>query len=183
LLIHLSWVNEEDNSGGLISLSKCKIKLNNDLEIRPTNLVKGKGLAKLMAQSNCEVLRVNFFDLCSKNVSQVEEMQVHLDFISSSWYKDIIYVLQNLQTPPELSKTKARSIRLKDAKFCIINKYLYLKDPGGMLLNCLLEEEAKKKMKEFHNEDCGGHLYWKTTTHQILRACFYWITLFADAYK
>ena len=28
MFIHLSWVNEEDNSGGLISLSKCKIKLN-----------------------------------------------------------------------------------------------------------------------------------------------------------
>jgi hypothetical protein len=28
LFIHLSWVNEEDNSGGLISLSKCKTKLN-----------------------------------------------------------------------------------------------------------------------------------------------------------
>lgn len=35
------------------------------LEIRPTKLVKGQGLAKLMAQSNCEVLGVNFFALCS----------------------------------------------------------------------------------------------------------------------
>ena len=31
LFIHLSWVNKEDNSGGLISLSKCKTKLNNPL--------------------------------------------------------------------------------------------------------------------------------------------------------
>ena len=35
-----------------------------DIEIKPTKLVKGQGLAKLMAQSNCEVLGVNFFDLC-----------------------------------------------------------------------------------------------------------------------
>lgn len=154
-----------------------------DLEIKPTKLVKGQGLAKLMAQSNCEVLGVNFFALCSENVAQVEERQVHPDFIASSWYKDIIYVLKKLQAPPELSKTKARSVKLKAAKLCIIDEYLYWKDPGGVLLNCLLGEEAKEKMKEFHKGDCGGHLYWKTTTHKILRAGFYWATLFLDTYK
>ena len=143
-----------------------------DIEIRPTKLVKGQGLAKLMAQSNCEVLGVNLFDLCSENVAQVEERQVHPYLIASSWYKDIIYVLQNLQAPPEVSKAKARSIRLKAAKFCIINSHLYWKDPSSIFLNCLLEEEAKKKIKEFHSEDCGGHLYWKETTHKILRVGF-----------
>ena len=116
-----------------------------DLEIKPTKLVKGQGLAKLMAQSNCEVLGVNFFELCSKTIVQLEERKGHPDFIASSWYKDIIYVLQKLQDPHELSKTKARSVRLKAAKFCIINNYLYWKDPNGILLNCLLEEEAKKE--------------------------------------
>ena len=33
-----------------------------DIEIRPTKLVKGQGLAMLMAQSNCEALGVNFFE-------------------------------------------------------------------------------------------------------------------------
>ena len=36
-----------------------------DIEIKPTKLVKGKGLAKLMAQSNCEVLGVNLFESCT----------------------------------------------------------------------------------------------------------------------
>ena len=71
-----------------------------------------------------------------------------------------------------LNHLKGRSVRLKAAKFCIINKYLYWKDPHGILLNFLLEEEYKKKIKEFHNGDCGGHLYWKTTTHKILRVGF-----------
>ena len=79
--------------------------------------------------------------------------------------------------------TRTRSVRLKAAKFCIINSYLYWKDPGNNLLNCLLEEEAKKKIKEFHSEDCGCHLYQKITTHKILRAGFYSLTLFADTYK
>ena len=36
-----------------------------DIVIRPTKLVKGQGLAKLMAHSNCEALGVNFFDPCT----------------------------------------------------------------------------------------------------------------------
>eukprot|EP00253_Pinus_taeda_P029712 PITA_29712 len=35
-------------------------------------------------------------------------------------------------------------------------------------------------MKEFHAGDCGGHLYWKSTTGKILRAGYYWPSLFAD---
>jgi len=34
------------------------------IEIKPTKLVKGQGLAKLMAHSNCEALGVNFFEPC-----------------------------------------------------------------------------------------------------------------------
>ena len=76
-----------------------------------------------------------------------------------------------------------RSVKLKAAKFCILNKFLYWKDPGGILLNCLLEGEAKHKIKEFHSGDYGGHLYWKTTTHKILRAGFYWPIVFVETYK
>jgi hypothetical protein len=36
------------------------VLLEYDLEIKPTNLIKGKGLAKLMAQTNCELLGINF---------------------------------------------------------------------------------------------------------------------------
>jgi hypothetical protein len=36
-----------------------------DLEIKPTKLVKGQGLAKLLAESNCKDLGVNFINTCS----------------------------------------------------------------------------------------------------------------------
>ena len=154
-----------------------------DLDIRPTKLVKGKGLEKLMVQSNCEVLGMIFLALCSENIAQVEEKQVHPDFIVSSSYKDIIYILQKLQAPLGMSKTQEIFVKLNAAKYCIIDEYLYWKDPGGVLLNFLLEEEAKEKMQEFHKGDCCGHLYWKGTAHKILRAGFYWPAFFSDTYK
>ena len=64
-----------------------------DIEIRPTKLVKGQGIGKLMAQSNHEALGINFFEPCTYIITQVEEGQVHPNFCASSWYKDIVYVL------------------------------------------------------------------------------------------
>jgi hypothetical protein len=37
-----------------------------DLEIKPTKLVKGQGLAKLLVESNCKDLGVNFIKLAQK---------------------------------------------------------------------------------------------------------------------
>ena len=94
------------------------------------------------------------------------------DFVASPWYSDIVYVLRNLQAPEGLSKSRARSIKLKAAEFCILNQYLYWKDPGGVLLNFFLENESHQMVKEFHKGDCGGHHSWKVTTKKILRAGF-----------
>jgi len=38
-----------------------------DLEINPTKLVKGQGLAKLLAESNCKALGVIFINACLGN--------------------------------------------------------------------------------------------------------------------
>ena len=104
-------------------------------------------------------------------------------FTTSPWYSDIVHVLENLQAPAGLVKTRARSVKLKAAKFCILNQYLYWKDHGGVLLNCLLENESHHTVKEFHKGYCGGNHSWKVTTNKILRVRFYWPSLFSDVYK
>jgi hypothetical protein len=71
-----------------------------------------------------------------------------------------------LQYPPGLRKTKAMFLKLKVAKFCILDNSLYWKDPGGILLNCFLEEDMKHAIKDFHKGDCGGHHYRETTTQK-----------------
>ena len=70
-----------------------------------------------------------------------------IDFATSPWYFDIVHLLQNLQAHAGLSKIRARSVKLKAAKFCILNQYLYWKDPRGVLLNCILENEAQHRVK------------------------------------
>jgi hypothetical protein len=56
-----------------------------------------------------------------------------------------------------MRKTKAKFLKLKATKFCILNQSLYWKDPGGISLIFLLEEEVEKTIRESHKGDCGGN--------------------------
>eukprot|EP00253_Pinus_taeda_P021019 PITA_21019 len=114
-----------------------------DVEIKPTKLIKGQGLAKLMAETNLHALDINLIAALSDGEEENLAVQVSDIFTSSPWYADIVYVLQNVSAPPGMSRNKARTLKLKGAKFCIMKSALYWKDPGGILLNCLVEEEAK----------------------------------------
>ena len=51
-----------------------------------------------------------------------------------------------------------------------------------MLLRCLEKEEALKVLSSLHKGPIGGHFRAEVTTHKILRAGYYWPTLFKDAY-
>lgn len=71
-----------------------------------------------------------------------------------------------------MSKSKGRSLKLKALKYRILDNSLYMKDTGGILLNCLVESEAKEVMNDSPKGDCGGHIFWKSTTNKILRVVF-----------
>ncbi len=154
-----------------------------DLEIKQTKLIKGQGLEKLMAESNLHALDINLIVAMSEEDEDSLLIQISEIFLHSPWYSDIVYVLQHLSPPPGMAKNKGRTLKLKATRFCVLNNALYWKDPRGILLNFLVEEEAKQVMNYFHKGDCGGHLFWKTMANKILRAGYYWPTLFADVYR
>jgi hypothetical protein len=47
---------------------------------------------------------------------------------------------------------------------------------------CLEREDAYKVLKAIHDGPAGGHITGNTTSHKILRADYYWPTLFKDAH-
>ena len=73
-------------------------------------------------------------------------------------------------------------LRLQAQKIVISNGQLYWKDPVGIFLLCLVEEEIHKVIDEFHNCVCGVHYSWRATTHKILKARFYWPKLFGEVH-
>ena len=71
-----------------------------NIEVNPTKLVKGQGLAKLMAEENCDLLRMNFIGIISANLQtevaveeQHDSQQVAEKFSSCEWYSGIIHFL------------------------------------------------------------------------------------------
>ena len=65
----------------------------------------------------------------------------------------------------------------------IVEGRLYWKDPVGILLLCLTEDEFIEIIKDYHEKLCGGHYIWKATTHKILQVGFYLPNLFGDTYN
>ena len=66
-----------------------------NIDIHITKLVRGQGLAKLMTEANLEENQVNQIDdNCSDNVCDMD---------TSDWYRDVVYYLQNMKSPPKLA--------------------------------------------------------------------------------
>lgn len=47
-----------------------------------------------------------------------------------------------------------------------------------MLLRCIQNDQILKILKEFRDEVCGGHFTPTTMTYNIIRASYYWDTIF-----
>eukprot|EP00253_Pinus_taeda_P013363 PITA_13363 len=75
-----------------------------DIEIKPTKLIKGQGLAKLMSETNFQALNINQLD----SELELATPKINVAFEQSLWYSDIFYILQNLCAPPGLSRTKCQ---------------------------------------------------------------------------
>ena len=56
------------------------------------------------------------------------------------------------------------------------------KNYDGVLLRSLEQEDAAKVVKKLHDGPARGNVLGDTTAHKILRAGYYWTTLFKDAH-
>ena len=96
------------------------VLLEYDIEMNPTKLIKGQGLEKMMKNSNYQSLQLIFLTIHSNHLDTEVQVMPYLSI--SPRYYDIVYVLQNLQAPTGLRKTRERSVKLKYVKFCILNE-------------------------------------------------------------
>ena len=59
---------------------------------------------------------------------------------------------------------------------------MFRKNYDVFLLRCLEQEDVAKVVKELHDGPAGGHFSGDTMAHKILRAGYYWPTLFKYAH-
>lgn len=97
-----------------------------NIELKPTKIVRGQGLAKMMAKENCRMLDMNCIGTSSDNRQIGEEtiepgrnQSLVENLASCEWYSEISQFLLKLEVPPSLSSSQPKTIKLREAKFCI----------------------------------------------------------------
>ena len=113
--------------------------------------------------------------LCCREVAYISPRQ-------ESRYKYLTYLLHHGTCPENLNPRERRALRLKSAQYCLLNSVLFRINYDGVLLRCLECEYTDKVLKELHDGPIGGHFAGNTTAHKVLRADYYWPTLFKDAH-
>ena len=146
-----------------------------DLEIKPSQVIRGLGLCKLaakLAHLPTDQNHIPFDDVL---------LQKEICFIpdpASSWYTKIHTYLETDSAPDNLDPKKKREVRLKSAPYQLVNNVLFRKNADGDLLCCLEKEKSDLVLTQLHDGPAGGHFGGDTTPHKILRPDYFWPNLF-----
>jgi hypothetical protein len=99
---------------------------------------------------------------------------------SDPWYGDILLYLQTQRFQPNISREERRRIRHHSRRYLIVGDTLYRRGIDTILRRCLIHEEAERVLNDCHLGACGGHLSGMATTQKILRADYFWPSIFKD---
>eukprot|EP00253_Pinus_taeda_P034168 PITA_34168 len=98
------------------------------------------------------------------------------------WYGDILIYLQTSSFRPGTSKDARRRIRHQSQPYRIIGDTLYRLSADSVLRRCLTHEEAERVLNDCHSGACGGHMSGYATAQKIVRAGYFWPSIFKDCF-
>ena len=99
----------------------------------------------------------------------------------SPWFANIANYLVIGKTRPHLSARQKQNIIQKSAEYSWIQGDIFYTGPDLIIRRCVREEEVFDILKSAHDEPCGGHFTDKRTAYKVLRAGYFWHSLFKDA--
>ena len=91
----------------------------------------------------------------------------------------IVIYLKDGRLPED--KDEARRLRIKAAKYILINEVLYKRGFFQPYLRCLAPDESNYVLREVHEGACGNHSGAKALVHKVICVCYYWPTIQIDA--
>ncbi|XP_015945427.1 uncharacterized protein LOC107470543 [Arachis duranensis] len=102
-------------------------------------------------------------------------------FNETSWQLPYIQYLKEGSLPKEISDKK--KFRRQASFFTLMNNTLYRRGYSRPLLKCLDRNDADLVLAEAHEGICGIHSGARSLAQKILRAGFYWPSLWEDSRK
>ena len=106
-----------------------------DLEIKPTKLVKGQGLCKLVAEAQDPQMEEE--EGWDNEVDLMQSEVLYMPTSTNSWYNDLKYYLTHGSSPNHLDARKKRALRLKSSQYQLIDGVLFQQNYDQVLLRCL----------------------------------------------
>ena len=83
----------------------------------------------------------------------------------------IVIYLKDERLPE--GKDEARKLRIKAAKYVLIDKVLYKRVFSKSYLRCLAPDKSNYVLKEIHEGPCGNHSRARALVHKVVRAGYY----------
>ena len=88
-----------------------------------------------------------------------------------NWMTPIVTYLKEGRLLEE--KDEARKVRVKSARYVLINEVLYKMGFSQPYLRCLGPEKANYVLKEIYEGACGNHSGARSLVHKVIRAGYY----------
>ena len=87
------------------------------------------------------------------------------------WKSQIISHLKN--ESPTSTEAEFAKLKMKVARYILIDDILYKKSFSLPYLRCLGQDEAEYALREIHKGNCDQHLGGQSMAHKTLRQGFY----------
>ncbi|KAK3022624.1 hypothetical protein RJ639_045775 [Escallonia herrerae] len=135
-------------------------------------------LSRLASAEETEARRPVYLKfLNDRSISSHDEIEI-IDQ-EPCWMDRIIKYLSTGELPSE--RHEARNLRIKTARYALVEGTLYKKSFSLPYLRCLRPSESLYALQEVHEGICGQHLGGRTLAQKILRQGYYWPTMQKDA--
>ena len=101
--------------------------------------------------------------------------EVHQIGGEENWMTPIVIYLKDGRLPED--KDEARKLRIRAAKYVLIDEVLYKRGFSQPYLRCLALDESNSVLREIHEGACGNHSKATALVHKVIRARYYWPTI------
>ena len=88
-----------------------------------------------------------------------------------NWMTPIVSYLKDGQLPK--GKDEAMKLRIRSARYVLINEVLYKRGFSQPYIRCLAPDEANYVLREVHEGACGNHSGAKSLVHKVVRTGYY----------
>ncbi|XP_030964982.1 uncharacterized protein LOC115986278 [Quercus lobata] len=96
-----------------------------------------------------------------------------------NWMTPIVSYLKEGRLLEE--KDEARKLRVRSARYVLMDEVLYKRGFSQPYLRCLAPDEANYVLREVHKGACDNHSGARSLVHKVVRARYYWPNMQADA--